>query len=181
MLKSGRKRKASASPEPSSDSALKSSRSRIAKRGKIEPPGSGDPGRNLMPGMWEDSEYFVNWNSNKRSVVIDLRQPQGRELLLKMVPRYDVFVENYGPGVIEKLDLGYERLKAVHPQLIYARVKGFGTSGPYAKYKCFDMVAQATGGAMAMTGTVCDAITSTSNAIAMCRSAMPMVRQPVIY
>ncbi len=54
---------------------------------KIEPPGTGDPGRGLMRDMWEDSEYFVNWNSNKRSVVIDLRQPQGRELLLKMVPR----------------------------------------------------------------------------------------------
>ena len=69
---------------------------------KIEPPGTGDPGR----GLWEDSEYFVNWNSNKRSVVIDLRQPQGRELLLKMVPRYDVFVENYGPGVVEHETLG---------------------------------------------------------------------------
>ncbi len=119
---------------------------------KIEPPGSGDPGRNLMPGMWEDSEYFVNWNSNKRSVVINLRQPQGRELLLKMVPKYDVFVENYGPGVVEKLDIGYEQLKAVHPQLIYARAKGFGTSGPYAQYKCFDMVAQAAGGSLSITG-----------------------------
>ncbi len=119
---------------------------------KIEPPGSGDPGRNLMPGMWEDSEYFVNWNSNKRSVVINLRQPQGRELLLKMVPKYDVFVENYGPGVVEKLDIGYEQLKAVHPRLIYARAKGFGTSGPYAKYKCFDMVAQAAGGSLSITG-----------------------------
>ncbi len=119
---------------------------------KIEPPGTGDPGRNLMRDMWEDSEYFVNWNSNKRSVALDLRQPKGRELLLKMVPRYDVFVENYGPGVVEKLDLGYERLKAVHPQLIYARAKGFGTSGPYANYKCFDMCAQAAGGAMSITG-----------------------------
>ncbi len=101
---------------------------------KIEPPGTCDPGRGLMSHLWEDSEYFVNWNSNKRSVVIDLRQPQGRELLLKMVPRYDVFVENYGPGVVEKLDLGYERLKAVHPRLIYAQAKGFGTSGPSAQY-----------------------------------------------
>ncbi len=119
---------------------------------KIEPPGTGDPGRNLLSHLWEDSEYFVNWNSNKRSVVINLRQPEGRELLLKMVPKYDVFVENYGPGVVEKLDLGYERLKAVHPQLIYARVKGFGTSGPYSQYKCFDMVAQAAGGALSITG-----------------------------
>ena len=119
---------------------------------KVEPPGTGDPGRSLMRGMWEDSEYFVNWNSNKRSVAIDLRQPQGRALLLKMVPKYDVFVENYGPGVAEKLNLGYDQLKAVHAQLIYARAKGFGTTGPYAHYKCFDMVAQAAGGAMSITG-----------------------------
>jgi len=119
---------------------------------KVERPGSGDPGRGLMRDLWKDSEYFVNWNSNKRSVAINLREPQGRELLLKMVPKYDVFVENYGPGVVEKLDLGYERLKAVHPQLIYAQVKGFGTSGPYSEYKCFDMVAQAAGGAFSITG-----------------------------
>ncbi len=85
---------------------------------KIEPPGTGDPGRHLLRDLWEDSEYFVNWNSNKRSVVIDLRKPQGQDLLLRMLPKYDVFVENYGPGVVEKLDLAYERLKAVHPQVI---------------------------------------------------------------
>ena len=119
---------------------------------KIEPPGTGDPGRALLRDLWEDSEYFVNWNSNKRSVVIDLRNPKGRDLLLQMVPKYDVFVENFGPGVIEKLGLTYEQLKTVHPQIIYAQVKGFGTSGPYANYKCFDMVAQAAGGALSITG-----------------------------
>ena len=119
---------------------------------KIEPPGTGDPGRGLQRDLWEDSEYFVNWNSNKRSVVIDLRKPEGRELMLRMLPKYDVFVENYGPGVIEKLDLTYDRLRAVHPQIIYARIKGFGTWGPYSKYKCFDTVAQAAGGALSITG-----------------------------
>lgn len=119
---------------------------------KIESPNGGDPGRSLAHLGWEDSEYFVNWNSNKRSVVIDLRQPEGRELLLKMVPKYDIFLENFGPGVIEKLDLGYDVMKAIHPEIIYGRIKGFGTTGPYADYKSFDMVAQAAAGAFSITG-----------------------------
>jgi formyl-CoA transferase len=73
-------------------------------------------------------------------------------VLLELLPRFDVFVENYGPGVVERLDLGYERLKAVHPTLIYAQLKGFGTWGPYADFKSYDMVAQAASGAFSVTG-----------------------------
>lgn len=115
---------------------------------KVERPGTGDPGRALGG----SSEYFLMWNSNKRSVTLALETGAGRDVLLKMLPRYDVFMENYGPGVVEKLDLGYERLKEVHPGLIYARVKGFGSDGPCANYKCFDMVAQAAAGAFSITG-----------------------------
>lgn len=118
---------------------------------KVEPP-AGDPGRALARGMWEESEYFVNWNSNKRSVVIDLTLPAGRDLLLKLAPRFDVFIENFGPGVIEKLNLGYDALKGVHPGVIYASIKGYGLSGPYADYKSFDAVAQASAGALSITG-----------------------------
>ena len=120
---------------------------------KVEPPGRGDPGRAIgAPGQL-NSAYFLNWNSNKRSVVIDLNKPEGHELLLRMLPHYDVFVENYGPGVVEKLDIDYDVMSKVHPGVIYARVKGFGTSGPYAGYKCMDMVAQAAGGTLSCTGT----------------------------
>ena len=119
---------------------------------KVEQPNYGDPGRGRNPRKTLDNEYFINWNSNKRSVTIDLKQSEGREMLLKMASLYDVFVENYGPGVVEKLDIGYEVLKEVNPQIIYARIKGFGTSGPYANYKCMDMVAQAAGGAFSITG-----------------------------
>ncbi len=119
---------------------------------KVERPGRGDPGRGVE-GPTQDSAYFLNWNSNKRSITIDLNRVRGRELLLEMLPHYDVFVENYGPGVIEKLDLGYEVMRSAHAGIIYARIKGFGTSGPYAGYKCFDMVAQAAGGAFSITGT----------------------------
>jgi formyl-CoA transferase len=118
---------------------------------KVEPPGHGDPGRRVQVGEG-NSPYFINWNSNKRSIVLDLKQARGRELLLEMAPHYDVFVENYGPGVVEKLDIGYEVMKSVNPGIIYARLKGFGTSGPYASYKCFDMVAQAAAGAFSVTG-----------------------------
>ena len=119
---------------------------------KVERPGVGDPGRGRAGGHAVDREYFVNWNSNKRSVTLSLDTPQGRELLLGMVPHYDVFVENYGPGVIEKLDIGYDVMRAVHPEIIYVRIKGFGTSGPHAHYKCMDMVAQAAAGAFSITG-----------------------------
>ena len=115
---------------------------------KIERPEGGDPGR----GPSGSAEYFMVWNSNKRSVAIDLGSAEGRTLLLDMLPRYDVFVENYGPGVMERLGLDYAAMKAVKPDLIYARIKGFGTSGPWADYKCYDMVAQSAAGAFSITG-----------------------------
>ena len=114
---------------------------------KIERPGVGDPGRTIgLP------DYFMMWNSNKRSVALDLQSDMGRSTLLRMLPRYDVIVENFGPGVVTKLRLGYEELREVHASIIYASVKGFGSFGPYADYKCFDMVAQAAAGAFSVTG-----------------------------
>lgn len=118
---------------------------------KVEPPVYGDPGRRVRLGQG-NSPYFLNWNSNKRSIVLDLAQPEGRQLLLDMAPHYDVFVENYGPGVVEKLDIGYDVMREANPGIIYAQLKGFGTSGPYSDYKCFDMVAQAAAGAFSVTG-----------------------------
>ena len=118
---------------------------------KVERPGTGDPGRGVGPGGG-NSEYFVMWNSNKRSVTLALDTPEGRQTLLDMLPKYDVFVENYGPGVVEKLNIDYDVMREVHPSIIYARIKGFGTSGPYSSYKCFDMVAQAASGAFSITG-----------------------------
>ncbi len=118
---------------------------------KVEPP-TGDPGRKVFTSGTDDSQYFLNYNSNKRSIVLDLKEERGRELLLELVPKFDVFVENYGPGVIERLDLGYEVLSALNPSLIYARIKGFGLDGPYSDYKCFDPLAQAASGAISVTG-----------------------------
>jgi formyl-CoA transferase len=116
---------------------------------KVEPPGRGDPGRggDIIP-----QNYFLQWNSNKRSIAIDLTHEEGRQLLLEMAAHYDVFVENYGPGVVDRLNLGYEVLREVNPSIIYASVKGFGSTGPYADRKCFDGVAQAMAGALSITG-----------------------------
>ena len=120
---------------------------------KVERPGMGDPGRELTPHHGRDrSQYFLNYNSNKRSTVINLATARGRELLLDLASHYDVFIENYGPGVIEKLDIGFEVLKEQNPSIIYARIKGFGLSGPYAHYKCYDNVAQAAAGAFSVNG-----------------------------
>lgn len=119
---------------------------------KIERPGVGDPSRKGMGRDGRDSEYFISWNSNKRSLTLALETKAGRDLLLGLLPGFDVFVENFGPGVIEKLDIGYDVMRDIEPAIIYARIKGFGTSGPYAGYKCFDMVAQAAAGAYSVTG-----------------------------
>ncbi len=120
---------------------------------KIEPTGSGEPGRSLAVGG-NYSAYFCNWNANKRSVALDLAKPAGRDILLRMLPHYDIFIENYGPGIVERLGLEYETLKALHPAIIYVQLKGFGTFGPYAHYKSYDMVAQAASGAFSATGEI---------------------------
>ena len=118
---------------------------------KVEPPGRGDPGRHVQPGEG-NSPYFLNFNSNKRSIVLDLQDPRGRDLLLRLAPHFDVFVENYGPGVVEKLDIGPEVVQRANPRIIYGRLKGFGLSGPYAQFKSLDPIAQAAAGAIALTG-----------------------------
>jgi formyl-CoA transferase len=118
---------------------------------KVEQPGRGDPGRHTERGMG-DSLYFLTFNGNKRSLALDLRSDEGKRLFLELVQRFDVVVENFTLGTMERLGLGYDVLQQTNPAIIYATLKGFGTTGPYADFKCFDMVAQAAGGAMSVTG-----------------------------
>ncbi len=118
---------------------------------KIESP-AGDPGRQAFRRGPADSQYFLNYNSNKRSLVLDLSKDAGRGILLRLAPRFNVFVENFGPGVIEKLGIGYDALRAANPSIIYARIKGFGGTGPYADFKVFDPLAQAAAGIFSVTG-----------------------------
>jgi len=121
---------------------------------KIERPPLGDRARKLWYSDRADidSYFFLLLNSNKRSVVLDLKTEEGKEIARRLVRTADVVTENLGPGVMERLGLGYEAVKALNPRAIYASVKGFGSFGAYSGFKCFEMIAQATGGAMSVTG-----------------------------
>ena len=115
--------------------------------------GQGDRGRWLRrddPDL--DSFFFSLLNNNKKSTTLNLRHPRGKEVFKTLIENADIMVENRGPGAMDRLGLGYEDLMKVNPRLIYASVKGFGSFGPYAGYKCFEQVAQATSGAMSITG-----------------------------
>ena len=100
----------------------------------------------------KDSYFFLLLNSNKKSVTLDLRQQKGKEVFKTLITSADIVVENRGPGAMERLGLGYEDLSKINPRLIYGSVKGYGSYGPYSDYKCFEHVAQATSGAMSVTG-----------------------------
>src|SRR6266699_1968878 len=121
---------------------------------KIERPPHGDRARRLWatPDDPADSYFFLLLNSNKRSIVVDLKTVEGTDISRRLVREADVIAENLGPGVMERLGLGYEAVKVLNPRAVYASVKGFGSYGPYSGFKCFEPVAQATSGAMSVTG-----------------------------
>ena len=117
---------------------------------KIEQPGRGDDSRHFAPFRHGESAYYMNLNRGKRGVTLDLKT--GRELFLELVRGADVVVENYRPGTMDRLGLGYDTLKAANPRLVYAAVSGFGDSGPYRLRPGYDIIGQAMGGLMSTTG-----------------------------
>jgi formyl-CoA transferase len=121
---------------------------------KIERPPHGDRARRLwnMDNPEIDSFFFLLLNSNKRSIAVDLKTDDGKEIVRRLIKECDIVAENLGPGVMERLGLGYEAVRALNPRAVYASVKGFGSYGPYSGFKCFEPVAQATSGAMSVTG-----------------------------
>lgn len=120
---------------------------------KVENPVTGDPGRRLRPGMPDDDPfYFQMFNANKKSITINLKAPEGLALVKDLLRKADIAVENMAPGTIERLGLGYDEVKAINPGIIFCQIKGFGEGSPHEHALAFDMIAQAAGGTISVTG-----------------------------
>ncbi len=121
---------------------------------RIEPPGTGDQTRGSMGFKMKgaDSLGFLNMNRNKRSVALNLKSEAGRQVLMRLVKDADILIENYRPGALKRLGLGYEALSQVNPRLVYTSISGFGQTGPWADRPGFDLMAQAMSGVMSVTG-----------------------------
>jgi len=119
---------------------------------KVEAPGTGDDARRIGPFVDGQSAYFLSLNRGKESLALDLRSPPDRRIFERLVARADVLAENFRPGVMQRLGYGWEDLEASHPRLVMASLSGFGQTGPYAQRPAYDVIAQAMGGIMSLTG-----------------------------
>jgi CoA:oxalate CoA-transferase len=119
---------------------------------KVERPPFGDVARTSGPHINGESSYFFSINRGKESILLDFKRPEGRELFKRLVEKVDVVMENFTPGIMDALGLGYEALSAVNPRLIYAATSGFGQTGPDRTRPALDIVVQGMGGVMSITG-----------------------------
>ena len=120
---------------------------------KLEEPKAGDVARTVHADKQDsDSLFFLLFNANKRSLTLNLKTDDGKRLFKEVVKQSDVLLENFGPGAMDRLGLGWDVLRDLNPRLIYATIKGFGSYGPHAHFKSYEPVAQAMGGAMSVTG-----------------------------
>ncbi len=119
---------------------------------KVELPGRGDDGRYGYPAVDGVPVVFLALNRNKKGITLDLRKPQGAELFRRLVRQADVVVENFAAGTMDKWGLGYAALSEINPRLVYAALSGFGQTGPYAQRTSYDIISQAMGGLMELTG-----------------------------
>ncbi|MCH6567299.1 MAG: CoA transferase [Nitrospinae bacterium] len=120
---------------------------------KVEEPTRGDEAREVGPFIGRPSAYFISLNRGKKSLTLNLKEPDGRQLFIELAAKADVVVENFRPGTMEQLGLGYETLRERNPRLIYAACSGFGQTGPLAGRAAYDIVIQGMGGVMSITGT----------------------------
>lgn len=132
---------------------------------KIEVPGKGDDGRGYGPYINGESLYYANLNRDKRGITLNLKAEEGKEIFKKLVQKADIVIENYRPGVMERLGLGYDELKKINDQIIYGSISGFGTYGPYSDRPGYDIISQAMGGLMAITGQPNDPPTRVGSAM----------------
>ena len=142
---------------------------------KIEIPGRGDDARGYGPYENGESMYYANLNRNKRGITLNMKSEKGKEAFLKLVEKADILIENFRPGVMDKLGLGYDRLKEINPRLIYGAVSGFGSYGPYAMRPGYDIVSQAMGGLMSVTGAKGGEPTRSGNAMGDILGGMNLV------
>lgn len=119
---------------------------------KVEPPGAGDDTRTFPPMRKGESHYFLSVNRGKKSIVIDLKTDAGLKLAKDLAAKCDIVIENYRPGVMDRLGLGYETLAAINPRIIYCAISGFGMTGPLKDRPSFDIVLQAMSGALSVNG-----------------------------
>lgn len=119
---------------------------------KVEVPKKGDDSRQFGPYVNDESAYFMSINRNKKSITMNLKNPEAQKEFFKLIEKVDVVVENYKPGTMDKLGFGYEQLKEINPKIIYAAASGFGHTGPYSQRPAYDGVVQAMGGIMSITG-----------------------------
>ncbi len=122
---------------------------------KLESPESGDIGRGWGPPFFGDNAaFFLGLNCGKRSTAVNLKSPEGRELVLKMMEKADVVLENFRPGTLQRLGLGYQQARARNPRLIYCSISGYGQNGPARDQSAMDLILQASTGLISMTGTM---------------------------
>ena len=133
---------------------------------KVEIPDKGDDSRSFPPFKEGQGTYFINFNRNKKSIVLDLKKSSDVNKFLEIIKSMDVLVENFRPGTMEKMGLGYETIRNVNNQLIYASISGFGHYGPYKDKPGYDIIGQAVGGIMSITGWPDGPPTRTGTAIA---------------
>jgi formyl-CoA transferase len=120
---------------------------------KVEQPGSGDDTRRWGPPFAEgESAYYLAVNRNKRSITLNLKDPEGQKIVRDLATQSDIVIENFKLGTLEKLGLGYEQLREINPRLIFCSISGYGPDGPYADRPGYDIAAQAMGGLMSLTG-----------------------------
>lgn len=119
---------------------------------KVERPVTGDDSRSFGPFYEGDSCYYKSINRNKKSITIDLKKEEGKEILRNLIKSSDVIVENFRPGTMEKLGFAYESVSRINPSIIYASISGYGHSGPYSQRPAYDAIVQAMGGLMSITG-----------------------------
>lgn len=120
---------------------------------KIEQPNSGDETRRFTPPTWDgESCYYMSSNRNKRSVTVDLKSEEGKEIIYKLAKEADILVENFRTGALDKLGLGYEVMKELNPRLVYCSISGFGRTGPESERAGYDLLLQGFGGLMSITG-----------------------------